>query len=84
MPPLSTLLAWADAYWYALPLVAGFVGFVWKLVPQDKRDAFEREFPRIVGLVRLAYTIGPDLVGAWLTLRTQLVAGAPKRKDGAS
>ena len=79
MPPLSTLLAWADAHWYAVPLVAAFLGTVWKLVPQERRDHFEHSFPRLVGLVRLVYTLGPDLVGAWLTLRTQLVAGEPKR-----
>lgn len=79
MPPLSTLFAWADAYWYAVPLIAAFIGAVWKLVPQEKRDEIEKQFPRIVGLIRLVYTLGPDVVGAWLTLRKQLVEGAPKR-----
>lgn len=79
MPPLSTLLAWADAYWYAVPLIAAFIGAVWKLVPQEKRDEIEKQFPRIVGLIRLVYTLGPDVMGAWMTLRKQLVEGAPKR-----
>ena len=79
MPPLSTVLAWADAYWYAVPLFAAFLGTVWKLVPQAKRDEIEKQFPRVVGLIRLVYTLGPDVVGAWMTLRKQLVEGAPKR-----
>jgi len=79
MPPLSTLLAWADAHWYALPLIAAFLGTIWKLVPQAKRDEIEKQFPRIVGLIRLVYTLGPDVMGAWMTLRKQLVEGAQKR-----
>lgn len=79
MPSLTQVLAFANTYWYALPFVAAFVGAVWKLVPQEKRDAIEKQFPRVVGLIRLLYTIGPDVVGAWMTLRKQIVEGAPKR-----
>lgn len=79
MPPLSQWLAWFDAYMPYVFALAGFVGAVWHLFPQGTRDTFERRFPRFVGTIRLLYTLGPDLHGAWLTFRTQLVEGQPKR-----
>lgn len=79
MPPLSTLLAALDAYWYVLVAVVIFLGAVWRSLPVELRDKIERSFPRIVGFVRLAIAIFPDLVNAFRAFRIQIVAGEPKR-----
>lgn len=80
MPPLSSLLAALDAYWYAFVAAVIFLGAVWRSLPVDLRDKIERSFPRIVGFVRLAIAIFPDLVNAFRAFRIQIIAGEPKRK----
>lgn len=79
MPPLSSLLATLDAYWYVIVAVVIFLGAVWRSLPVELRDKIEREFPRIVGFVRLLIAIFPDLVNAFRAFRIQIVAGEPKR-----
>ena len=79
MPPLSSLLAALDAYWYAFVAVAVFLLACWRALPLATRDAIEQRFPRIVGAVRVLYAILPDLVGAGRALRIQIIEGEPKR-----
>ena len=79
MPPLSSLIAALDADWYAFVAAVIFLGAVWRSLPVDLRDRIERSFPRIVGFVRLAIAIFPDLVNAFRAFRIQIIAGEPKR-----
>lgn len=79
MPPLSTILGAADAYWYVIAAIATFLIAVWKMIPVETRDAIERRAPRLVGAVRLVIAILPDLVTAGRALRIQIVEGQPKR-----
>jgi hypothetical protein len=79
MPPLSSLLATLDAYWYVIVAVVIFLGAVWRSLPVELRDKIERSFPRLVGFVRVLIAIFPDLVNAFRAFRIQIVAGEPKR-----
>lgn len=79
MPPLSQILATLDAYWYVVGAVAVFLLAVWRALPVETRDAIERNYPRLVGAVRVLYAILPDVIGAGRALRIQILAGEPKR-----
>ena len=83
MPPLSSLIAALDAYWYVVVAIAVFLLACWRALPLATRDAIEQRFPRFVGAVRVLYAILPDLVGAGRALRIQIVEGQPKRKGFA-
>jgi len=79
MPPLSQLVATLDAYWYVIVAVVIFLGAVWRSLPVELRDKIEREFPRIVGFVRLVIAVFPDLVNAFRAFRFQIIDGTAKR-----
>ena len=79
MPPLSSLLAALDAYWYVIVAVVIFLGAVWRSLPVELRDKIEREFPRLVGFVRLVIAVFPDLVNAFRAFRFQIIDGTAKR-----
>jgi hypothetical protein len=76
---IDKLILLADRVWVLAPVALGLLGALWHAIPQPTRDAIERRVPRLVGVLRLAYALGPDLSTAWATIRTQLVAGQPRR-----
>ncbi len=84
MPPLSQILATLDAYWYVVGAVAVFLLAVWRALPVETRDAIERNYPRLVGAVRVLYAILPDVIGACRALRVQIVEGVAKRDSIAT
>lgn len=79
MPPLSQLVATLDAYWYVIAAIAVFLLACWRALPVATRDAIERQFPRLVGAVRVLYAILPDLIGAGRAFRVQILEGTAKR-----
>lgn len=84
MPPLSQLVATLDAYWYVVGAIAVFLLAVWRALPVETRDAIERNYPRLVGAVRVLYAILPDVIGAGRALRVQIVEGVAKRDSIAA
>lgn len=84
MPPLSQILATLDAYWYVVGAIAVFLLAVWRALPVETRDAIERNYPRLVGSVRVLYAILPDVIGAGRALRVQIVEGVAKRDSIAA
>lgn len=55
-----------------------FFSLFWRALPQVRRDAIERSWPRLVGLVRVLIAWGVDLRSAAAAAGYQIVAGTPK------
>jgi len=75
---LTSILAWLDAHWLAIGAVLGALVGVWKAIPAAQREAFERSNPRLVGAVRTVVRLAPDVIGAYRTVKYQVIGGEPR------
>lgn len=58
--------------------VGATLAFAWKLVPTETRDAFERQHPRIAGVIRIVVALWPSIVDAGRAASVQVAQGKPK------
>lgn len=52
--------------------------FVWQSVPKDRRDEWEKQWPRLIGLIRIVVELSPALRGAYEAFYHQIVKGEAK------
>jgi len=82
---IATLAAWAKSH----PALAAAISAAillwwalsqgWKALPKERRDEWTASHPRLVGVLRLALELGPDLVGAARVALYQVILGRPAR-----
>lgn len=78
---LAALVALARQHPYAAAALGLWLALSvgWKAQPKDKRDAWGAQSPRLVGVLRVALELLPDLLGAARVLLWQVLRGQPAR-----
>jgi len=78
VPKLSEILPWLDAHAVAIGAVLAAMIAAWKAIPAKTREAIERAFPRVAGMVRFVVSVGPDVLGALRIGWYQVLQGVPR------
>ena len=78
MQTLSLVWAWIHANWAAIGSLAAILIYVWQSQPAAFREQFEKQYPRLVGLIRFAVAMFPAARDAYLAVKHQIVLGQPK------
>lgn len=78
MQTLSLVWAWVHANWAAIGSLAAILIYVWQSQPAAFREHFEKQYPRLVGLIRFAIAMFPAARDAYLAVKHQIVLGQPK------
>lgn len=74
---LTELVQWVDTHWYQILLSWALLVALWKVIPEEKRTAIEKRYPRLVNTVRALYSFGPDLIKTVAALKA-VWTGKPK------
>lgn len=84
MPKVSEILPWLDAHGVVLTAVVAALVAAWKAIPAKTREALERAFPRVAGVVRFVVSVGPDVLGALRIGWYQVLQGVPRASVGGA